>query len=141
MSNLTTPRGIRNNNPGNIRPGSPWQGSLGSDGGPGGGYLVFDTAANGLRALAKLLRNYQTSGQNTIRAIVTKWAPASDSNNTAAYIAQVVKALGIAADVPLNVRSNDSTLAKLVAAIVQHENGQQPYSGAMIAAAVQAAKA
>lgn len=140
MRNATAPRGIRNNNPGNIRPGSPWQGSLGSDGGPGGGYLKFDTPANGLRALAKLLRNYQSSGQNTIRSIISKWAPASDSNNTTAYIAQVVKALGMGADEPLNVRSNDDRLARLVAAIIKHENGQQPYSAAQIAAAVQAAK-
>lgn len=132
------PRGIRNNNPGNLRPGSPWQGSLGSDGGPGGGYLRFDTAANGLRALAKLLRNYEKNGHNTIRKAIARWAPASDNNDTAAYIAAVSRSVGVAPDVPLQLASNPARLAAMVAAIVRHENGVQPYSSAQIEAAVKA---
>src|SRR5882724_9398855 len=54
------PRGIRNNNPGNIRPGkdSDWDG-LAPQKDDGEGYLVFATPLMGLRALARTLMTYQ----------------------------------------------------------------------------------
>lgn len=59
------PRGIRNNNPGNLR---AWPGT-GSD----GGYAVFPTAADGLKAAGKNLLAYQDKyGINTISGIVNR---------------------------------------------------------------------
>ena len=50
-------RGIRNNNPGNIRHGgSKWQGM--SETQTDDEYIQFDDPVYGIRALAKLLKNY-----------------------------------------------------------------------------------
>lgn len=56
---MSTPRGIRNNNPGNIDFNSRnnWQGQLGVE--TGGRFAIFDTPENGIRALGKLLINYR----------------------------------------------------------------------------------
>lgn len=127
-------RGERNNNPGNIRHGNDWQGEAeGTD----DAFESFNSPRDGIRALAKLLRNYQTrSGLGTVRQIVTRYAPASE-NNTAAYIRAVAASMGVGADAALDL-SDDATLAALVAAIIQHENGRNIYASADIAAAVAA---
>jgi len=54
---MSTPRGIRNQNPGNIDYNSrnDWQGQIGKE--PGGRFAIFDTPENGIRALGKLLLN------------------------------------------------------------------------------------
>lgn len=116
-------RGLRNNNPGNIRwnPANKWIGQLRDD---GGGYIVFDTMENGLRALARLLTNYMRSGNNTVSKIITRWAPAADNNNTAAYIRAVVRDTGFAADQPLT--ATQGTIVPLMKAITRHENGFNP---------------
>src|SRR4051812_46965540 len=59
------PRGIRNNNPGNIRflpAASAWRGQIGSD----GSFGIYDTPANGVRAIAKQLQKYTASGARTV---------------------------------------------------------------------------
>lgn len=123
------PRGVRNNNPGNIEanPRSRWQGQTGSD----GRFARFETPLQGLRALSRDLGTKMGRGQTTIRSILSQYAPPSE-NNTAAYITAVSRRLGIGPDDridPNDVRAR----AGLMAAIVQHENGQQPYSPALIA--------
>ncbi len=127
---LTQPRGIRNNNPGNIRyiadPAQAWNGQVGND----GGYGIYDTAAHGVRALGHQLMDYANRGLTSVAAIITTWAPAADSNNTAAYIADVSQQLGVNPTDQLDVAN---TLPQLTAAIIQHENGQQPYSTTDIA--------
>lgn len=126
------PRGIRNNNPGNLRPGPvPWQGQTGSE----DGYCVFDTPEHGLRALAKQLVIYQTKhGLCTIRAIVSRWAP-SNENDTNSYVSAVCADTGFGPDDWLHL-TESTVLYALVVAIVRHENGCQPYSDAQIAQAV-----
>lgn len=115
ITNTLTSRGYRNNNPGNIRyiATNPWNGQIGND----GGYGIYDTPRNGTRALGHQLRKY---GSNTIGALISKWAPAADSNNTAAYIADVSSQLDIDAWAPIDVVSQ---LADLAEAIARHENG------------------
>ena len=127
-------RGIRNNNPGNIRhnPANAWRGQTGKD---SAGFAIFDTATNGIRALAKLLTNYMNSGTNTVRKIVTKYAPAIE-NDTAAYIDAVAKRLAVAPDFPLAAYH----LEPLVKAIIHHENGMQFYSENEIKAGIAAAR-
>jgi hypothetical protein len=118
-------RGIRNNNPGNIRwiasPGARWRGMIRSD---GQNYGVFDTPENGIRAIGRQLRVYQQRGLSSPRAIISTWAPSTE-NNTAAYVAQVAKALGIGAEEQFNVSAR---LTALGLAIIKHENGVQPYA-------------
>ena len=85
------PRGIRNNNPLNIRFNvrNDWKGQLGSDR-ERGGMCVFSSPVWGFRAAFLLLQNYQVKhGCRTIRDIITKWAPPEDHNDTEAYIRRV----------------------------------------------------
>lgn len=57
--NQIQPRGIRNNNPGNIRWGENWQG-LKKDGKErDSSFCVFESPEYGIRALAKILINYK----------------------------------------------------------------------------------
>lgn len=126
-------RGIRNNNPGNIRwsAANNWRGQVGKD---SGGFVIFDDPLNGLRASARLIKNKLAKGQTTIAALIATWAPPNE-NNTAAYIATVARALGVDARAPLTA----AHVPALLAAIVQHENGVNPYPADLIRQAVAAA--
>lgn len=138
MQTKQPPRGIRNNNPGNIdhNNANKWRGELVVDKAIEARFCRFDTPQNGIRALAKLLTNYQKiHGLNTVAKIISRWAP-SNENNTRAYINGVAKALDVAPDQVITLDTN--TLTKLVKAIIQHENGQQPYSEQIIAQGIAA---
>lgn len=59
---MTTPRGVRNNNPGSIdyNPHNAWQGQLGLEIGVAKlRFARFDHPENGIRSLAKLLFSYR----------------------------------------------------------------------------------
>lgn len=118
------PLGLRNNNPGNLRPSAPpWQGEADEN----GGFVVFDTMANGVRALAKnLLAYFDSHGLNTIRGIISRWAPPSDNNDTEAYIKSVCEACDVGPDAKLNLHDPD-TLYWLVVGIGEHENGASAF--------------
>src|SRR5688572_11083785 len=81
--------GIRNNNPGNIRPGDNWIGMTGT----ANNFVVFKNMDYGFRALAIDVTNKIKKGYNTIRKIIERYAPPME-NNTEAYIAQVEKVTG-----------------------------------------------
>lgn len=132
-----TPRGIRNNNPGNIEAGATrWRGQTGDD----GRFCTFVDAHHGLRALALLLLIYRRKyGLATITGIISRWAPGTE-NNTAAYIAAVSRDTHFPATKTLDVESS-AVLEPLVAAIVKHENGYNPYTMETIHFAVRAALA
>ncbi|HFF9830524.1 hypothetical protein V6307_15000 [Serratia marcescens] len=134
--NSSAARGLRNNNPGNIEASdkNPWEGQTGSD----GRFAKFETPEHGIRALGKNLLAYQAKGFDTVAEIVNRWAPASDGNNTDAYIKALCGALGVGANDQVDM-SNPRTLAALCAGIVKHENGSQPYSDEQIGAGVSAA--
>lgn len=131
---MNATRGERNNNPGNIiQSASNWLGKItGTD----SRFESFDTPVNGIRALAKLLKKYQAQGFNTVRKIITKYAPASE-NNTAAYVKAVAASMGVGPDQVLTLDAGQ--LNALVTAIIKHENGRVIYSAADIASAVQLA--
>ena len=117
-------RGIRNKNPGNIRHGaSQWQGM--SDVQTDKSFVQFDNAIYGIRAVAKLLKNYQTRyGLNTIEEIISRWAPPSE-NITGAYVKHVAEAANVNPREPINVSDH---LLPIVKTIIKHENGINPYS-------------
>jgi len=129
----TMTRGLRNNNPGNIEyssdPSQQWQGL---DNPPNDGvYARFVDAAHGIRAMAVTLNTYYTKyGLDTVSDIISKWAPPTE-NDTASYIAAVASAMGVNATDPLNM-SDAGTVEALLAAIITHENGINPYSAATI---------
>lgn len=110
------PIGLRNNNPGNIRPGDSWQGMTGEN----GGFVVFQDITWGLRALATDITNKIREGYDTITTLITRYAPPSE-NNTTAYINAVSADTGIPADQPLQL--DPGSLHDLVRAIMNHENG------------------
>ncbi len=137
------PRGIRNNNPGNIRvSGSAWKGKipyeLNQDYDCTANRVVksfeqFETYEYGVRAIIVLVTNYiNRDGLNTIAAIINKWAP-SNENNTSAY----ANRLSLLSGIPINqqVTATKETLRKLVKGIGEIENGLACISNAQFEAA------
>ena len=121
-------RGIRNNNPGNIRhSGSQWQGLSASQ--TDSAFAQFDDPVYGIRALAKLLKNYQSRyGLNTVRELINRWAPPSE-NDTGAYVEHVAREVGLNPDTAINVNDH---IVPIVTTIIKHENGYNPYSADVI---------
>lgn len=121
-------RGIRNNNPGNIDyvPANKWRGQLPPNPVIEKRFARFDTPENGIRALAKLLLTYQAKhGLKTVAQVIGRWAPATE-NNTKAYAEAVSKAMGVTSYANIDLRS-PAMLTPMVTAIIQHENGYNPY--------------
>ena len=132
-------RGIRNNNPGNIRKSSTkWQGLAAKQTDPA--FFVFSAPEYGLRAIGRILQTYQSAhGLRTIRGVITRWAPPSE-NNTAAYIKDVSDRVGASPDAPLDFRKKSVQVA-MMAAITMHEEGRQPYTPELLALAADMAGA
>lgn len=113
-------RGIRNNNPGNIRVSKDqWEGMTGDD----GAFVTFDSPEAGVRALGKNLLSYGRQGYDSIEKIINRWAPPNE-NDTQAYIDSVVAATGIPATQSLDL-SDPDTLSSLAQAISFHETGSR----------------
>lgn len=121
------PRGMRNNNPGNIR----FRGQNTATGVDAQGFAIFPTLADGIREANRELNLFNSRGINTIRAIVSKWAP-SNENNTAAYIAGVAKRMGVNPDAQLTAADRQ----KLLQAIFSREVGAGKVSTAQISSAL-----
>ena len=123
------PRGIRNHNPGNIRHGDKWQGL--SEEQTDSSFCVFDAPEYGIRALAKILLNYERKyGLNTVRKIINRYAPEVE-NDTASYVLSVAGQLGVAADEVIDV-ADTAVMLVLIKAIIRHENGCQPYDNEVL---------
>ena len=133
MAQIQT-RGIRNNNPGNIRKSKdPWQGLAERQ--TDAAFFVFKSPLYGIRALARLLITYQDKKKlRTIKDIIRRWAPQTE-NDTNAYIISVADSTGFTQDQLLDMHRFDH-LKPLVEAIIQHENGQQPYTDTEITKAL-----
>jgi len=116
-------RGYRNNNPGNIRLTSEkWKGEVESK---DTDFKKFKSMPYGYRAIFVLLRTYIfTRGLNTIRKIVSVYAPKNE-NDTEAYVRAVSVKTGLRADEPIDFQ-NEQKLIALVAAISKVENGIEP---------------
>lgn len=121
------PRGIRNNNPLNIRKGSRWQGLRPEQ--TDKCFCQFTSMEYGLRAAFRLLRNYVTGFGGTrkpcrnVHDIVSRWAPESE-NNTRAYIDFVCKHTQL--DPFQSIEFNDrKTMIAIVDAMAQMECGRQ----------------
>ena len=115
-------RGLRNNNPLNIRLSATtrWQGEVRPS--QDKSFCQFESMAYGYRAALKLLQNYsKLNGCHTVRTIISRWAPSSE-NDTHSYIATVCKLSGLDADRRLNVEER-RTMCNLAAAMSQVENG------------------
>ena len=113
------PRGLRNNNPLNIRHNADvFQGEIkGND----KSFKTFSSMPYGYRAAFVTLATYLSRGWDTIEKIISQWAPPSE-NNTQAYISTVVKYSGVAADEVLTATSGDKYIL-IVSAMSFVENG------------------
>lgn len=131
-----TARGLRDNNPGNLRhtPAIKWRGELEPD---ADGYCRFDTAHNGMRAMMVDLHSKWLRGLNTVAKIIPPYAPPSE-NPTAVYIADVAKWWGVDPEAVFDL-SKPSPLASLASAMMRQEDGAVPYgAGDVMAAALDA---
>lgn len=131
------PRGIRNNNPLNIRlvPDNRWQGRVPPRLNSDGAFEQFEDPIMGLRAAAVLLiAHYDRRHLDTIRKLVQVWAPPSE-NDTEAYARFVARASGIGIDEPLDLHDH-KCLKPILTAMIRVENGRQPYTEAQIDAAL-----
>lgn len=131
--NAMTARGIRNNNPGNIdfQEGVNWQGQTGTD----GRFAIFKTPEDGIRAMGKLLVNYQKFyGLTTLPEIIGRYAPKSE-NDTNAYVNHVAKSIGVQPGDKIDL-TNKAVLTKMVEAMIKMENGTVPYSSEQIATGI-----
>lgn len=114
------PRGIRNNNPLNIRIGDVWLGEVKEN--TDGEFEQFTSMIYGLRAAIVLLRRYICHYHlNTIALIVSRWAPSSE-NNTRLYIDFVSERVKISPYYPIDF-SDKITICKLVEAMAYYECG------------------
>ncbi len=116
-------RAYINNNPGNIRPEVPtnklWIGEKVST---DKGFKQFISMPYGYRAMFVNLKGYFARGLNTVKEIISTWAPSSDNNNTAAYITAVSNKIGKKSTDILKF-SDTATMRKIVAAISEQESG------------------
>lgn len=122
-----TIRSVRNNNPGNINAGQPWQGLMPKDRmtreqANEDRFAVFSMPEWGFRAMAVVLRNYaRMYGVSSVRDVIRRWAPPFE-NNTDTYTKIVAKALGVTPDAKINLLDR-STMFVVCKAIATHETG------------------
>ena len=121
------PRGIRNNNPLNIRKGNNWKGERPNQ--KDRAFEEFVSMEYGIRAGFIILRKYisgyngLTNKFNTIELIVRRWAPPTE-NATQKYIDFVAKDMGISPRVRLSF-GNKNQMVNLVYAMIFVECGQR----------------
>jgi len=114
-------RGIRNNNPLNLRcSSSPWKGKVlvNND----GTFEQFISMYYGFRAAILTIETYIIKyGCNTIRTIINRWAPPNE-NHTSNYINFVCRATGIGGNEAIS--NHDKRLKHIVWAMAQMESGK-----------------
>lgn len=112
------PLGLRNNNPGNVRPSDPWQGMIGTN----QGFAVFENIAWGLRAMGKAIIHEFNVGNDTVTKLIYEWAPPIE-NDTEAYISAMVASTGFSRNEKLT--ANSATLLRVMRGIMKVELGNQ----------------
>ena len=117
----TLPRGLRNNNPGNIRRSKDnWQGLRPEQTDPD--FFKFTAPEWGYRALIKTLQTYRRKhGLQTIAEMIGRWAPTNE-NNTSGYISRVCREMQVPDSYVPDI-DDKGTMCALAAAISKHENG------------------
>lgn len=113
-------RGIRNNNPGNIKysKNNDWKGKITWENNTDWVFEQFKSFPYGVRAMIINLRTYINRGENTVRKIIDKY----DYSGNSDYINFVIKETGFSADQVL--QPDKQTLKKLVQAMSTLETGK-----------------
>lgn len=114
-------RGLRNNNPLNIRKNSTkWQGLAEAQ--TDKAFFVFVAPEWGYRAALRTLQNYnRVHGLTSIRQWISRWAPAVE-NDTEAYIDFVCNKTDMPESACPRI-SNKVVMCSIVAAMSHFENG------------------
>ncbi len=114
-------RGLRNNNPGNIRlDGVHWKGE--KEPSADKEFKQFKTMAWGYRAMFQCLNTYYTKyGLDTIRKMISRWAPPTE-NHTDNYVKAVSDRSGTPPDSRITATNRD-VMVPIVAAMSCVENG------------------
>lgn len=116
-------RGLRNNNPGNLRHGDQWQGLSAEQ--TDKSFCQFDSMEYGIRALLKTMQTYHKKYNiDSIDHIVARWAPTNE-NDTESYINSVARQTGLVRDKKLFLDKNPALYLKIAKAIAYHENGKE----------------
>lgn len=117
------PRGLRNNNPLNIRIGNNWLGERAPRDCDDPDFEQFVAMVYGLRAAFCIIRRYiRHYHRNTIRLIIRSWAPANE-NDTLNYIQLVSRETGIDPDAQI-LYEDKPTLCAIVRAMAHVEVGK-----------------
>jgi hypothetical protein len=131
--------GIRQNNPGNIRPGAKFFGETGV----GSGYATFTNPIYGGRALARLMSTYKKDhGISNVSSFIDRYAPSGDNTPESRknYKSFLAGKLGIGEDTEIDL-DDDNTKLALMKGIVEFENkNQNPYSDQDYNLMIQSAK-
>lgn len=124
LPRIFLPRGIRNNNPGNLRLGRDrWLGQKAEQADKA--FVEFTDVVFGLRALLRTLQTYFFKySLDTVESIINRFAPPHE-NATDHYIHHVTKELGVGRQEKISLGEKE-TLLRLAKAIVRHENGAAP---------------
>ena len=115
------PRGIRNNNPGNIKWSAlnQWRGQVAPD---ADGFCRFNTMGDGIRAAFHLMNTYHIKdGCNRLFEYMTRYAPEGE-NDLEAYVKDISQRNGWPETYLLSVPFD---FPRLLWAIFMHENGKE----------------
>lgn len=142
---INLPRGIRNNNPGNIRTNAgksqqPFDGAIpiAQNTDANKAFMQFENPWYGIRAAARVMLNYQKNyGLSTLRQMITRYAPPAE-NDTEGYIKYVCSRLGVTDSEFYNV-SDWTKLAALKRLMVLRENSYEYSDSVMFDDACRAA--
>ena len=117
-------RGLANCNPGNIRQSKVrYKGEVRPSRDPA--FKQFESMPWGYRAIFVLLDTYRIRhGLETIRDMISRWAPPSE-NDTGAYLRTVVRRSGVDPDAEIDTRDGP-TMTRIAAAMARVENGVEP---------------
>ena len=127
MEKKTAPRGLRNNNPLNIRKNNKtnWIGQCNKQ--EDRSFVQFRSMPYGYRAAFKVLQNNRVLyGCMNLRQFIQRWAPPAE-NHTDAYVKSVARTAGVNPDALLpSPRKAKALWVKIVAGMHLVENGMMP---------------
>lgn len=136
-NNPNAPRGVQNNNPGNLqKSNADWEGKVSN--GTDSRFEQFSTPQAGIQAMAQNALSLQdTKGAQTITDLIGRWAPAKENgiNSTLAYVYDVAHKMGVDPDQPVDLH-NPQTLAAFTNAVIAHENNGHAYAPELVNQAV-----
>jgi hypothetical protein len=115
-------RGLRNNNPFNIRLTKiGWIGKVPNAQNTDGAFEQFKEMEYGIRAGMVNMRTHINRGDDTVAKLIKRHAPPSDNNPTQSFVEYVLRKSGFGRDEKINVK--DYRFVKLAQAVIQFENG------------------